>query len=97
MQISNGPVVKYIRERLGLSQARFAELTGIPQHAISAFELDKASLSASQLAHIEQAVADTGKVAALANRKKRYQAHVYDRIEHDPPEKIEKDLGAVLA
>ena len=84
MQISNGPVVKYIRERLGLSQARFAELTGIPQHAISAFELDKASLSASQLAHIEQAVADTGKVAALANRKKRYQAHVYDRIEHDP-------------
>lgn len=38
------------REDLGLSQAKFAELTGIAQHLISAFELGKSDLGRG---HIE--------------------------------------------
>ena len=37
------------RQKLGLSQAKLAELTGISQHILSAFELGKAPMSEAML------------------------------------------------
>jgi DNA (cytosine-5)-methyltransferase 1 len=62
---------------LGLSQAKFAELTGIAQHLISAFELGKTGLGREQIENIQRLLGDHDKVAELVGRKKRYQRHQY--------------------
>ena len=69
------------REQLGLSQARLAELTGISQHLLSAFELEKANLSLSLLETLGSALADKERVALLAGRGKRYRKHEYTQVE----------------
>lgn len=68
------------RERLGLSQAKLAELTGISQHLLSAFELGKTTLPKNLLKKIDMALADSGRVEALASRRKRYQSHQYEEV-----------------
>lgn len=68
------------RERLGLSQAKLAELTGISQHLLSAFELGKTTLPKNLLKKIDLALADSGRVEALVSRRKRYQSHQYDEV-----------------
>jgi DNA (cytosine-5)-methyltransferase 1 len=68
------------RERRGLSQAKLAELTGISQHMLSAFELGKAPVPEKLLQQLELALADTNRVEALVSRRKRYQSHEYEDV-----------------
>lgn len=63
------------REDLGLSQAKFAELTGIAQHLISAFELGKSDLGRGHIENIERLLGDNERIAELVERKKRYRQH----------------------
>ena len=69
------------REQLRLSQARLAELTGISQHLLSAFELEKVDLPSPLLETLRSALADKEKVASLAGREKRYRKHEYIEVE----------------
>lgn len=71
------------REKLGLSQAKFSELTAIPQHLLSAFELGKADLPPILSSMAQRALANTDKIAMLARRSKRYRRHAYGSVLHD--------------
>jgi DNA (cytosine-5)-methyltransferase 1 len=72
------------REALGLSQAKLAELTRIPQHLLSAFELGKAELPAPMLESLTHAFSDDRRITELASRRKRYRRHRYERVAHSP-------------
>lgn len=69
------------RKQLGLAQARLAEMTGISQHLLSAFELEKADLPSPLLETLRSALADKEKVASFAGREKRYRKHEYIEVE----------------
>lgn len=79
-----GTDLRLHRDRLGLSQAKLAELTGISQHLLSAFELEKAELPLPLLETLHSALADKGKIASLVRRKKRYRDHEYGEVEKQP-------------
>lgn len=76
-----GTRLRLQRQQLGLSQAKLAELTGVSQHLLSAFELEKADLSTSLLDAVSQALADKEKVAELVARSKRYREHKYVEVQ----------------
>lgn len=80
----NGFELRQHRSRLRLSQAKLAELTGVSQHALSAFELEKASLSLRDARAIERALADSGRVSRIAGRRKRYRVHEFVKAVHSP-------------
>ena len=75
----NGAEIRERREELGLSQAKFSELTGIAQHLISSFELGKSELATGQVEVIVNLLSDELSVAALEERKKRYRNHEYGK------------------
>lgn len=75
--------LREVRQSLGLSQAKLAELSQIPQHLLSAHELGKAELPATMLASLRNSLADENKVMAVASRRKRYRIHEYKQIEPD--------------
>jgi DNA (cytosine-5)-methyltransferase 1 len=79
-----GTNLRLRREQFGLSQARLAELTGIAQHLLSAFELGKAELPLPLLERLHSALADKEMVASLVRRKKRYRNHEYAEVEKRP-------------
>ncbi len=79
----SGSILRDHREQLGLSQAKLAELTGVPQHALSAFELGKTELSTGYMDLVHQALMDNARMTGLASRKKRYRAHAYHSVPHD--------------
>lgn len=81
MLVSN---LRLHRKQLGLSQAKLAELTGISQHLLSAFELEKAELPMHLLETLYSALTDREKVASLVKRKKRYREHEYIEVEKCP-------------
>ncbi|MCA0211241.1 MAG: DNA (cytosine-5-)-methyltransferase [Proteobacteria bacterium] len=84
MNFASGATLRTAREKMGLSQAKLAELTGIPQHMLSAYELQKAVPDRALAARVTEILADVGKVEELARRKKRYRVHSYEPIAHDP-------------
>lgn len=69
----NGEMVRHQRTLRGLSQARFSELCGIRQPALSAFELGKAQLTAAQLQMISQSLSNGAGIERLIRRRKRYR------------------------
>ncbi len=77
-----GSHLRQSREELGLSQAKLAELSGISQHLLSAFELGKEELPIHLLTTVSHALAKTSEVVELATRRKRYQEHQYVDVEH---------------
>jgi DNA (cytosine-5)-methyltransferase 1 len=79
-----GQQLRGTRESLGLSQAKLAELTGIPQAALSAFELGKSDLPNKQLRVLNEILVQDGKVQSLIGRKKRYRQHEYCEPKRDP-------------
>src|SRR5207249_4767928 len=81
MNLTGGSLRKQ-RESMGLSQAKLAELTGLPQHKLSAFELGKLDLSRDLLDFIVQAISDESATQALSARAKRYRNHEYRRTPH---------------
>lgn len=65
------------RQNLGLSQAKLSELSSVPQHMLSAFELGKAELPASLLDAVVKSLANKHLVSTIAQREKRYREHAY--------------------
>ena len=83
MNIS-GPKLRSKRQKLGLSQAKLAELCGISQHVLSAFELEKSELSPNDLVALSTSLTDESKVSQLTQRAKRYQTHTYSEVQLIP-------------
>lgn len=77
-----GASLRTQREHLGLSQARLAELTGLPQHQLSAFELGKLELPPEAMETLTQALSDDQATRSLSSRRKRYRNHEYRSIQH---------------
>lgn len=77
----DGRQLRKQRELLQLSQAKLAELSGVSQHALSAFELGKSALGVRELAAVRKAIGNRDEVAAVSGRSKRYREHAY----HQPP------------
>lgn len=80
----SGPWLREKRELMGLSQARLAEITGISQHILSAFELEKLDMDATTKRRIGSAINDNPALKEVIARKKRYQLHSYTRTHRDP-------------
>lgn len=72
-----GSALRNRRERLSLSQAKLAELTGVSQHLLSAYELGKAQLSPEILSLVSETIAEAPKVETVVRRRKRYQAREF--------------------
>ena len=81
---TDGASLRSYRENAGLSQARIAEASGIPQHILSAFELGKAPLKPKAQKALQAILANKDATAALSSRKKRYREHAYSAREHRP-------------
>ena len=84
MTLESGTSLRTTRESLGLSQAKLAEVSGIPQHILSSFELGKSDLAQEHHKLLVALLNNSAKLEAVARRKKRYRDHSYTTIEHDP-------------
>ena len=73
----NGNELRQRRKTFGVSQAKFAELTGISQHLISAYELGKTNLASDTVLRFSHALNDEGRVNRIVQRRKRYRHHHY--------------------
>lgn len=72
-----GTQLREARLELGLSQARLAELTGISQHLLSAYELEKSTLAPDLIQKLLSALDDKEQIKKITGRKKRYRSHEY--------------------
>ena len=79
-----GSELRRNREALGLSQAKLSELSGVPQHLLSGYELGKIVLSDSEVRKVVALFDSPTKIQAAVGRRKRYQRHTYSSVEHDP-------------
>ena len=79
----NGIKLRKRRNDIGISQAKFAELTGVSQQAISAYELGKTELATSTVEMLSHALADDVRINQLVRRKKRYRRHRYGDCRRD--------------
>lgn len=84
-----GTTLRHHRQQLGLSQAKLAEIADIPQHMLSAFELEKADLPVALLSAVSNALANSEKVASVVKRAKRYRDHKYVEVQK-LPERVAK-------
>ena len=76
----SGLAIREHRQLVGLSQAKLAELTGVPQHVLSAFELGKSTLPPAMAGKLVSALARSADVSALSARRKRYAQHTYSDV-----------------
>lgn len=81
--IHTGEELRKARDEAGISQAKFAEITGLSQHALSAFELGKAPLTSDELQEVNNIVPNLADFDDIRSRKKRYQKHVYHEVSID--------------
>ena len=77
--MTDGIQLRAHRQGLGLSQAKLSEISGIPQHLLSSFELGKSMLDQPHFAAIHQALADIDRVTSVTKREKRYRQHTYEK------------------
>ena len=75
--IKTGSELRKIREDLGISQARLAEITGLPQHILSSFELEKTILQPEALHNLNEVLPNISNFDEVLKRKKRYRQHTY--------------------
>lgn len=75
--LQTGSDLKRLREELGVSQARLAEITNIPQHMLSAFELEKSPLTADAFTSLNSVIPEISRFDSVLKRRKRYQQHTY--------------------
>ena len=69
--IKTGSELRKIREDLGISQARLAEITGLPQHILSSFELEKTILQPEALHNLNEVLPNISNFDEVLKRKKR--------------------------
>ncbi len=81
--IESGFWLKAKRQEIGLSQAKLAELARVPQHLLSAFELDKSSLHTNYIGSIEEILKTISETKLTEIKKKRYQSHSFNGIAKD--------------
>lgn len=81
-EVLSGTGVRAQRLQLKLSQARLSELAGVPQHLLSAFELEKAELPEGLFTKIVRALSDADAVSQISSRRKRYRKHEYEAVQH---------------
>ena len=67
----SGAELREHRQQFGLSQAKFSELTGVPQHLLSAYELGKSELPSNMALLVTSALSRTPDVHALDGRAMR--------------------------
>ncbi len=79
-----GTTIRQYRQELGLSQSKLAELSGVPQALLSAFELEKSDLTTTFLNALSNALANKKQIAKLVTREKRYREHKYIEVQHIP-------------
>jgi DNA (cytosine-5)-methyltransferase 1 len=72
-----GSELRAARSRLGLSQAKLAEITGVPQANLSAFELGKSSLPYPEIDRVNMVLSKESEVLQIVARKKRYRQHQF--------------------
>ena len=77
MHTLTGEWLREFRRHNHISQARLAELCIIPQHRLSAFELDNASLSSTDVRKIVDVLSNLEQHKSVVGRKKRYRVHSY--------------------
>ena len=75
--IITGAELRRVREKLKISQARLAEITGTPQHLLSSFELGKIQLAHEDICNINSRILNPEKFAPVMTRQKRYRRHSY--------------------
>jgi DNA (cytosine-5)-methyltransferase 1 len=81
--VDTGTDLRKHREQLGLSQAKLAELTGISQHILSAFELGKSDLPEKARRQLSETFQNSASVSSVVKRRKRYQDHAYVEVPKD--------------
>lgn len=81
--IESGFWLKEKRQEIGLSQAKLSELACVPQHLLSAFELEKSSLNKNHIGSIEEVLETISETKITEIKKKRYQTHSYNGIAKD--------------
>lgn len=69
--------LRALRQSHNISQARLSELTGIPQHQLSAYELGKSAPPQEHLSAVLNIISNIQTHAQVLKRKKRYRAHTY--------------------
>lgn len=84
MNIASGDLLREQRTLIKLSQAKLAEISQVPQHLISAFELGKITLSDDFLVKINKVLNSKNKIEKVVKRTKRYQDHKYVTTPHLP-------------
>ncbi len=72
----NGPELRSLRKLHGLSQSKLAEVTGIVQARISAYELGKNGLKQEERTVIQTAIDSLDENAISQLKVKRYRTHV---------------------
>ncbi len=83
----DGHEIRKLRKRLGLSQARLSEVSSIPQHELSAFELGKIALHPRTKSKLLDLLSDSTQVQTAATRQKRYRKHEFREIAICPDRK----------
>lgn len=73
-----GSELRQRRLKRGLSQAKLADISGIQQAKLSAFELHKQDLSNRELSTVINALDSLNEEKIIELKKKRYTAHVRD-------------------
>jgi DNA (cytosine-5)-methyltransferase 1 len=86
-----GTKLRLHRQELGLSQAKLAEVANVPQHLLSAFELEKAHLPLVLINAISTALANKDMIKSIITREKRYSDHEYIEVKKSP-ERIAKAI-----
>lgn len=83
LMIEAGEKLRKIREERNISQARLAELTRVPQHLLSSYELGKSVLADEHLSKVTDVLQNISDHESAINRKKRYQSHSYNETRFD--------------
>lgn len=81
---NTGSSLRERRIQFGLSQAKLSELSGVSQHLLSAYELEKITLTEDIIKKIARALSNTNNVDNLVTRKKRYREHHYIDVKNLP-------------
>ena len=87
-----GFAIRDKRNEIGLSQSKLADLTGIEQARISAYELGKLDLNIKEVKKISERLKITDAKTIQKIKKKRYQnsQHLESIIDQRPPRNYDK-------
>ena len=78
--INTGSELRLERQKRGISQAKFSEITGLPQHLLSSFELGKIRLGREEIDNINLRIFNSDQFEGVVARKKRYRNHTFTKM-----------------